>query len=121
MFMQKLKNNKSYSKMSKCFFDELINKLRYNNILYDVEYGDSEHIVTTKNGQTYFYDFYIGEDADYTEKFTCETCGTKLNIEAVPSFIVSVDNKEEDYDNDYETVVDKPKKIKLNEVDIFND
>ena len=31
------------------------------------------------------------------------------------------DNKEEDYDNDYETVVDKPKKIKLNEVDIFND
>lgn len=60
-YIQKLKNNKSYSKMSKCFFDELIDKLRYNNILYDVEYGDFKHIVTTKNGQTYFYDFYISD------------------------------------------------------------
>lgn len=84
----------------------------------DSFFGKQKEVIRNPDGTI---NFYIGEDADYTEKFVCETCGAKLNIEAIPTFNVTVDNREEDYDSDYESVIDKPKKIKLNEVDIFND
>lgn len=82
----------------------------------DSFFGRQKEIIRNPDGTI---DFFVGTDADYTETFICETCGSKLNIEAIPTFNVTVNNKEEEYDELYESTIDRPKKIKLNEVDIF--
>lgn len=62
--------------------------------------------------------FYIGDDPDYSEEFVCDSCMSKLKINLKMSFDVEVD-KEIDFDEEYETKINKPKKIKLEEEQLF--
>lgn len=60
-------------------------------------------------------DFYIGEDPDYNETYVCDNCNHKLNISAKLFFDIEVC----DEPVDYVSKLEKPKKIKLSEEDLF--
>lgn len=59
--------------------------------------------------------FYLGDDPDYEEIYVCDSCGSKLKINMKMTFDVEqIDNEE-----DYETKINKPKKLNLKEEDLF--
>lgn len=63
--------------------------------------------------------FWLGDDMDLNEEFTCECCNTPLTIKSNISFTVEA-NSDLNFDMDYETPITKPKKPKLFETEIFS-
>ncbi len=61
-------------------------------------------------------DFFIGDEPDMTETFTCENCGALLYITANLSFDVSTN----EFDEEYVSEIDKPTKIHLSEETLFD-
>ena len=84
--------------------------------IFDPEavFGKQYDIVKSENGEI---KFYLGDDPDLEEEYICDNCGTKLKIRMNMSFNVEPAVKE-NYD-DYATKIEKPKKIKLEELDLF--
>lgn len=78
-------------------------------------FGKQKDITRNASGEI---EFYLGDDPDYNEEFVCESCLSKLKIHANLIFNVEVDNGE-DFDEDYSTQINKPKKIKLDETELF--
>jgi len=62
--------------------------------------------------------FYLGEDMNLEEEYICDSCGAKLKVSTNLSFTVDSDDKtlEEEYISTFE----KPKKLKLPEVNLFD-
>mgnify|MGYP006988847762 CR=1 FL=1 len=81
----------------------------------DSFFGKQRDITRNASGEI---EFYLGDDPDYEEEFVCESCLTKLKIRANLNFNVEVNNGE-DFDEDYSTPINKPKKIKLDETELF--
>ena len=78
-------------------------------------FGKQKDITRNASGEI---EFYLGDDPDYDETFICESCLSKLKIHANLSFNVVVD-KGENFDEDYSTPINKPKKLKLDETELF--
>ena len=62
--------------------------------------------------------FYLGDDPEYDEEFVCESCGSELNVHLKMSFDVELDENK-DIEEVYETKINKPKKLKLKEEELF--
>ncbi len=78
-------------------------------------FGKQQDITRNASGEI---EFYLGDDPDYNEEFVCESCLSKLKIHANLIFNIEVDNGE-NFDEDYSTPINKPKKIKLDETELF--
>lgn len=78
-------------------------------------FGKQKDITRNASGEI---EFYLGDDSNYDEEFICESCLSKLKIHANLSFNVTVDNGE-NFDEDYTTPISKPKKLKLDETELF--
>ena len=78
-------------------------------------FGKQYDITKTDSGEI---KFYLGDDPDLEEEFTCESCLTKLKITMKMSFDIEA-FEEENFDEEYVTEIDKPKKIKLDEEALF--
>lgn len=63
-------------------------------------------------------DFFLGKGMNLNETYICDSCGTNLRITAKMSFDVEPINGEDD--EDYETKIERPTKLKLDEVDLFD-
>ena len=74
---------------------------------YDITKSDSGEIK-----------FYLGDDPELDEEYICDGCGSKLKVHMNMTFNVEA-NKEENYSEEYITKINKPKKIKLEENDLF--
>jgi len=81
----------------------------------DSFFGKQRDITRNASGEI---EFYLGDDPNYEEEFICESCLSKLKIHANLTFNVEVDNGE-NFDEDYSTPINKPKKIKLDETELF--
>lgn len=81
----------------------------------DSFFGKQRDITRNASGEI---EFYLGDDPNYEEEFICESCLSKLKIRANLTFNVEVDNGE-NFDEDYSTPINKPKKIKLDETELF--
>lgn len=62
--------------------------------------------------------FYLGDDPDYNEEFICNSCNTKLDVSMKMSFDV-IPKENDEFEEEYITEVEKVKKIKLKEEDLF--
>ena len=80
-------------------------------------FGKQSDITRNNSGEI---EFYLGDDMDLDEEYVCDSCLSKLKIHANLSFDVEV-AAEENYDEDYITPINKPKKIKLAETELFVD
>lgn len=85
-------------------------------------FGEQKEIVKNPDGTI---SMCIGNDSsttypDMEEEFICESCLSKMHIHAKVSFDVEV-KKEEDFDVEYSTQINKPEKLHLEEKDIFGD
>lgn len=78
-------------------------------------FGKQKDITRNASGEI---EFYFGDDPDYDEEFVCESCLSKLKIHANLNFNVIVDSGE-NFDEDYTTPINKPKKLKLDETELF--
>lgn len=78
-------------------------------------FGKQKDITRNASGEI---EFYLGDDPDYNEEFVCESCLSKLKIHANLTFNVEVDSGE-DFDEEYITKINKPKKLKLDETELF--
>lgn len=78
-------------------------------------FGKQYDITKSESGEI---KFYLGDDPDLEEEFVCDSCLTKLKITMKMTFDIE-QFKEEDFDEDYTTSIDKPKKIKLEENELF--
>lgn len=78
-------------------------------------FGKQKDITRNASGEI---EFYLGDDPDYDEEFICESCLSKLKIHANISFNVEV-NSGDSMDEDYVTKINKPKKLKLDETELF--
>lgn len=76
-------------------------------------FGKQTEVIRNPDGTM---NFYIGDDMDLVEEFICETCSSKLKINANLSFNVTC--VDDTFDEEYEEAINK---VKLDEVDIFND
>lgn len=81
----------------------------------DSFFGKQTEITRRPSGEI---DFYLGSDPDMNEEFICEGCLSKLHIHANLTFNIDV-VKEENFDEDYSTSISKPKKLKLEETELF--
>lgn len=81
----------------------------------DVVFGKQYDITRDNEGNI---KFYLGEDQDFNEEFICESCNTKLNINMKMSFDVTT--KEDNFEEEHITKIEKPKKIKLKEEELFD-
>ncbi len=81
----------------------------------DKFFGRQIDLVRKPSGEV---DYFLGEDPDLSEEFTCENCLTKLNIKANINFNITT-IKEENFDEEYTTQIVVPKKIKLEEETLF--
>ena len=80
----------------------------------DAVFGKQRDITKSDSGEIRFY---LGDDPDLEEEFICDNCNTKLKINMIMTFNVEP-FKEENFE-DYSTKIDKPKKIKLDENELF--
>jgi len=62
----------------------------------------------------------LGEEMDLKENYICDGCNTKLKVKANLNFEVEAD-KEATFEEEYISSFKKPKKIKLSEVDLFEE
>lgn len=62
-------------------------------------------------------EFFLGKGMNLNEEYICDSCGTNMRITARLSFDVDTDQVDED---EYVTTFEKPKKIKLDEVELFD-
>ena len=62
--------------------------------------------------------FYLGDDPEYDEEFVCDSCMTKLKVHMKMAFDIEIDDNK-DFEEEYETKLNKPKKIKLKEEELF--
>lgn len=62
-------------------------------------------------------EFFLGHGMNLEEEYICDGCGAKMRIKANLSFTVDTEPVEED---EYVTTFERPKKIKLDEVDLFD-
>jgi len=77
-------------------------------------FGKQYDITKDDNGKI---KFYLGDDPNLDEEFICECCNTKLNITMKMSF--DIKEFEDDFDEEYSVEINKPKKIKLEETNLF--
>lgn len=84
--------------------------------LPDNFFGKQKDITRNQSGEV---EFYLGDDPDYDEEFICESCLSRLKIHTNLIFNVEVAN-DENFDEDYSTPVNRPKKFKLEEESLFN-
>ena len=61
--------------------------------------------------------FYLGDDPNLDEEFICDSCNSKLKIKMRMSF--DVESVKDDFEEEYVTEIDKPKKLKLKEEELF--
>lgn len=88
-----------------------------SEIFYPNEFfGKQKDITRNASGEI---EFYLGDDPNYDEEFVCESCLTKLKIHANLNFNVEI-NSDEDFDEEYSTPINRPKKFKLEEESLFN-
>jgi len=78
-------------------------------------FGNPKEIMKSDSGKV---DFVVGDGMDLSERFICEGCNTKLKINAELTFNVEVDDSNS-AEEEYISSFNKPKKIKLSEVDLF--
>ena len=78
-------------------------------------FGNPGDIIRTTSGKI---DFFTGTDMDLEEEFICENCGTPLKISAKLSFNVEADSLL-NFNKDHETKVEIPKKLELEETNLF--
>lgn len=78
--------------------------------------GHPTEIVKTTSGKV---DFFLGQDVNYDEEYMCDNCGSLLNVHANVSY--TVDYKDNKFTEEYISKFTKPKKIVLEETDLFND
>ena len=62
-------------------------------------------------------EFFLGKPMGLEEEYVCDGCGAKMRIKANLSFTVDTDPVDEE---DYVTVLNRPKKIKLSEENLFD-
>lgn len=65
-------------------------------------------------------DFVLGEGMNLTETYVCDNCNTQLKINTEISFNTEVDTKET-FEEEYVSSFTKPKKIHLEEIDLFEE
>ena len=73
-------------------------------------FGKQRQIIKDSAGKI---EYYLGSDPDVTEEYICDNCGSKLKITANVSFTVDVVS--EDFEEEYITEINKPKKIFMEE------
>lgn len=78
-------------------------------------FGKQRDITRNASGEI---EFYLGDDPNYDEEFICESCLTKLKIHANLNFNIVIND--DDFDEEYSTTINKPKKLKLEEESLFN-
>ena len=78
--------------------------------------GKPTEIIKTHSGKI---EFFLGDEPDFEESYVCDGCGSKLKIKANLSFKVELE--EEKFEEEYVTTFNKPGKLELEEVDLFND
>ena len=78
-------------------------------------FGKQYDIMKSESGEI---KFYLGDDPDLDEEYICDGCGTKLKIHMNMTFEVE-QSEEKDFEEEYTTKIDKPKKIKLEESELF--
>ena len=78
-------------------------------------FGKQYDITKTESGEI---KFYLGSDPDLEEEFVCDNCLTKLKITLKLLFTAET-MIENNFEDDYVTEIDKPKKIKLDEEALF--
>lgn len=81
----------------------------------DSVFGKQYDITKTETGEI---KFYLGEDPELEEEFVCDSCLTKLKVTMKMSFDVEA-FKEIDFDEEYTTEINKPKKMTLDEETLF--
>lgn len=81
----------------------------------DAVFGKQYDITKNDRGDIMFY---LGDDPDYNEEFICNSCNTKLEVTMKMSFDVTPKENDE-FEEEYITEVEKVKKIKLKEEDLF--
>lgn len=64
-------------------------------------------------------EFFLGRGMNLTETYICDSCGSNMRVNAKLSFDVDVIPKDED-EEDYETKIERPKRLKLDEVELFD-
>lgn len=62
-------------------------------------------------------EFFLGKGMNLNENYVCDSCGATMRVKARISFDVETDPVDED---EYVTTFERPKKIKLEEVDLFD-
>ena len=62
-------------------------------------------------------EFFLGRGMNFKEEYICDSCGAKMRITAKLSFDVDTDPVDED---EYVTTFERPKRIKLDEVELFD-
>lgn len=60
-YMENAQCNKTYSESSLLFFNELIEKMKKQDLDYDIWYGTRERLQWSKSGDLYYFDFFIPE------------------------------------------------------------
>ena len=78
-------------------------------------FGNPKDVIRTTSGKI---DFFTGTDMNLDEEYICENCGTPLNIHAKVSFVVETDSLL-NFNKDYTTKVELPKKLELEETSLF--
>ena len=63
-------------------------------------------------------EFFLGKGMNLDEEYICDSCGANMRISAKLSFVVDTEPVEDD--DEYVTTFERPKKIKLDEVDLFD-
>lgn len=87
-----------------------------SEVLYpDSVFGKQYDIIRKNTGEI---EAYLGTDPELDEEFVCDSCLTKLKINVKMSFEVEP-VKEETFEEEYITHINKPKKITLNEEELF--
>ena len=84
--------------------------------IFDPEavFGKQYDITKSESGEI---KFYLGDDPDLEEEYICDSCNTKLKITMNMSF--DVKQFEEENFEEYSTKLERPKKIKLDENELF--
>ena len=77
-------------------------------------FGKQNEIIKDSAGHI---DYYSGSDPDLDEDYICDNCGAHLKIHANVSFDVT--SVSDDFEEEYVTEINKPKKITLKEEPIF--
>ena len=77
-------------------------------------FGNPGEIVRNPAGQI---EFFTGTGMNTEEEFVCENCGKKLRINATVEFETVVD--EDSFEEEYVVNYNKPKKLKLQEEELF--